>query len=96
MSLTAVLLSGTPQLRRQLPFHDKRPGLGFIKNHVVLSVRKDGKYCLNLTLEIMILVESFWEDFSRCVMETSMEIPRISQCFGATSQAKKALEEVKA
>ena len=29
-------------------------------------------------------------------METSLEIPRISQCFGATSQAKKALEEVKA
>lgn len=29
-------------------------------------------------------------------METSVEIPRISQCFGACSQAKKALEEVRA
>ena len=64
MSLIAVLLSGTPRLRSQLPFHDKHPGLGFVKSHVVLSVRKDGKYCLNLTFEIMILVESFGEDFS--------------------------------
>lgn len=64
MSLMAVLLSGAPRLRRQLPFHDKHPGLGFVKSHVVLSVRKDGKYSLNLTFEIMILVESLWEDFS--------------------------------
>ena len=64
MSLMAVLLSGTPRLRSQLPFHDKHLGLGFVKSHVVLSVRKDGKYCLHLTFEIMILVESFWEDFS--------------------------------
>lgn len=29
-------------------------------------------------------------------METSVEIPRISQCFGAYSQANKVLEEVRA
>ena len=60
----AVLLSSAPRLRRQLPFHAKHPGLGFVESHIVLSVRKDGKYSLNLTFEIIILVESLWEDFS--------------------------------
>lgn len=67
----------------------------FIKSHTVLSVGKDRNNNLNLTFgdsgEIILGIFSSWY-----VLETSVEICRISQCFGAHSQAKRALEAVRA